>query len=134
MLVLRAFLIWLAMLAIAVALGALRTALAEPALGEHRAQQVFVPIAGAAFALLIVAFVRRTHPTPAHALGLGLLWTALTVAFEFAFFHLAMGRPLDDLLREYNLAAGRLWPLLLLTILLTPWIAALARREHTHAS
>ena len=63
---------------------------------------------------------RRTPASGAAALGIGLLWMALTVAFEFLFFHYVGGHLWAALLANYNLAAGRLWVLVLLCLLLAP--------------
>ena len=51
---------------------------------------------------------------------LGVAWTVLTVAFEFLFGHFVMGHPWSRLLHDYNLLAGRVWLLVLLTTLLAP--------------
>jgi len=45
------------------------------------------------------------------------MWTAMTVCFEFGFFHFVAGVPWEKLLADYNLFAGRLWVLVLLTTL-----------------
>jgi hypothetical protein len=50
----------------------------------------------------------------------GLLWLVLTVAFEFDFFHSVGGKPWDVLLADYNILRGRLWILVLATVLLGP--------------
>jgi hypothetical protein len=50
----------------------------------------------------------------------GLLWLVLTVAFEFGFFHYVVGKPWDVLLADYNILRGRLWVLVLATVLLGP--------------
>jgi len=50
----------------------------------------------------------------------GCLWLALTVAFEFVFFHYVTGHSWEELLANYDLSAGRLWPVLLLWIALAP--------------
>jgi hypothetical protein len=53
---------------------------------------------------------------------LGLGWTGLTVAFEFLFGHYVVGHPWSRLLADYNVMAGRIWTLVLLTSLLAPVI------------
>ena len=61
-----------------------------------------------------------TFALPTVLLGIGVLWTAMTVAFEFGFFHLVMGVAVEDLLADYNVLRGRLWVLVLATVLLGP--------------
>jgi len=56
------------------------------------------------------------------ALRLGLIWLALTVAFEFLFGHFVMGHPWASLIHDYNLFAGRVWILVLLWIATAPFI------------
>jgi hypothetical protein len=41
---------------------------------------------------------------------------ALTIAFEFLFFHFVGGHPWSELLANYNLAGGRGWVLLLVWV------------------
>ncbi|MCL6545144.1 MAG: hypothetical protein K6T61_07935, partial [Bryobacteraceae bacterium] len=60
-------------------------------------------------------------------LGLGAGWCAATVAFEFGFGHYIIGHPWSALLADYNLFRGRLWVLVLLTLLLAP----LAAKRHS---
>lgn len=71
---------------------------------------------------MIHAYIRRVHESCARAdlLRIGLLWLVLTVAFEFGFFHSVVGKPRDVLLADYNLLRGRLWVLVLATVLLGP--------------
>jgi len=51
---------------------------------------------------------------------IGAFWTILTIGFEFGFGHYVMGRPWDHLLADYNILKGRLWSLVLLTMLIAP--------------
>ena len=119
---------WLVMLVLAVTLGAAREALLTPSLGSHRAHQVGSLVVCLLFAVLSWLFVRWAGPTPGQALGIGALWLGMTLAFEFGFFHLVRGVPLATLLADYNVFAGRLWPLVLLTVLVAPWLLARAGR------
>ena len=48
----------------------------------------------------------------------------MTLAFEFGFFHYIMGVPWEILLADYNVAKGRIWPLVLAADLLAPWLIA----------
>jgi len=42
------------------------------------------------------------------------------VAFEFLFGHYVMGHPWSRLVQDFNLLAGRVWALVLLTTLFAP--------------
>ena len=120
---------WLLFMLIAVASGALRETLLTPLLGEHSAQQIGTVFVCGLIGVTIWRFVRRLRPSPGQALALGLGWVAMTLLFEFGVFHFILGHPLSEMLAEYNLAAGRLWPLVLLTELLTPWLATRKWRQ-----
>ena len=63
---------------------------------------------------------RRRLRGNARLLALGVFWTALTIAFEFGFGHYVMGHPWERLLADYNILAGRIWVLVLATMLLGP--------------
>ena len=53
----------------------------------------------------------------------GLLWLALTLAFEWNFGHYVTGRSWENLAANYNLLHGGLMPVGLAIFAMTPWIA-----------
>ena len=55
-------------------------------------------------------------------IALGVMWTLLTVLFEFGFGR-AVGQSWATLLENYDVPHGRIWPLVLIVLLLTPVIA-----------
>lgn len=73
---------------------------------------------------VFIWFVIRLWPpvSSSQAGSIGLIWVALTVTFEFGMGGFIMHRPWTHLLHDYNLAAGRVWPLLLVWIGLAPFI------------
>ncbi len=125
MLYAKAFLIWLAFAVVAVALGAWRDKLLRPRLGDFRAHQLETLVVCAVFFAIIVGFVRWVQPSEAQALWIGAFWVVLTLLFEFGLGR-ALGRPMETLLADYNLLRGRLWPLVLVTELVGPWIATVS--------
>jgi hypothetical protein len=83
--------------------------------------------------LVILAMTRRFvlrlgSPGSAKLLEVGLLWLFLTVAFEFGFGRLS-GASWQALLADYDIPRGRLWPLVLLTTFLAPWLWGRDRRD-----
>jgi hypothetical protein len=50
------------------------------------------------------------------------VWLAMTITFEFLFGHYVDGASWADLLADYNLAAGRLWPVVLASIAAAPFV------------
>lgn len=112
---------WLAMLVVSVGNGVLREVSYGPLTDERTAHQVSTLTSILLLGLVMWFFLRRRPPASRQAaLGIGLLWMGLTVAFEFLFFHYVGGHSWSALLANYNLADGRLWVLVLLWLLLGP--------------
>ena len=65
------------------------------------------------------------------ALEVGIAWLALTVAFEFGFGRYVAHTSWRELLADYDLRKGRLWPLVLAWIMLGP---ALVRARSVRGS
>jgi hypothetical protein len=57
------------------------------------------------------------------ALLIGVAWLILTILFEFIAGHYAFGNTLEKLFADYNILKGRIWSLVLFTILLAPYIS-----------
>ena len=73
--------------------------------------------------IVIYLYVRRWPPVSAReAWYIGLFWMALTVAFEFLFFHYVGGHSWEALLANYDMAKGRLWPLILVWVAIAPYL------------
>ena len=67
--------------------------------------------------------VRIWRPGSAgQAMTIGLMWLGMTVAFELLFGHYVAKRPWRELLRDYNLCAGRVWLVVLVWVTLTPYL------------
>ena len=120
MLWVKAFGVWLVMLVAAFLNGALRELLIVPYLEDSVGHVISVlALSGAIFALAYL-FVRAQRPLPAsRLLGIGLFWLALSLLFEFGFFHYAMHEPWEKLLADYNIFRGRLLIVVWLTTLLS---------------
>lgn len=123
--IIRAAAVWLLLLVIAVGAGTLRTALLEPRIGERAAHIIGTLLVAAIIAAVIWATAGWLSPARnrAELLAVGVSWVAATVLFELGFGHYVMGHSWARLLADYNLLAGRLWLLVLLTLLLMPVIA-----------
>ncbi len=128
---LRAAVVWLLLLVIAIAAGALRTGLLEPRIGEGPAHIIGTLGGVGLFALTIWVAVGWITPALARRdlLRLGIGWLAATVIFEFSFGRYVLGKSWSSLLADYNIFAGRLWVLVLLTVLLMPLLAGELRRK-----
>jgi len=120
----RYLLAWLVMLLVSVANGTLRDFTYGKYLPELLAHQLSTYSGMVLLGVVIYVYVRRWPPASGRqALNIGLFWMSLTVAFEFLFFHYVGGHPWDELLAYYDLAAGRLWPLLLVWIFMAPYVS-----------
>jgi hypothetical protein len=119
---------WLALLVAMVANGFVRVVVVEPRLGELLARQVATATGVAIVVAAAGIFVqKRPHAGPAELIGAGAVWLVLTLAFEFLFGHYVAGASWRELLADYDVRAGRLWPLVLLAVFLGPWLWGLAR-------
>lgn len=126
-LVAKSLLVWLGILALAIANGALREAVLIPQLG----QLAGLVVSGVLLASLIVAvsyvalpWLRATQASQLMAIGLG--WLVLTLIFEFS-FGMLQGKSWPVLLAAYTFTGGNIWPLVLLVTACAPWLAAKLR-------
>jgi hypothetical protein len=130
----RAVAMWLVLLAAMMGNGVFRVAILQPRLGESGARN-WACLSGIAILVTLSGlFVRRLErPTRRELLAVGVVWAVLTVAFEFLFGHYVSGIPWTALLAEYDVRQGRLWPLVLLTTLVAPWLWGLRRGSRRDA-
>ena len=120
----RAVLIWCEILALAIANGAAREALLVPRFGDTIAPLISTIV----LSMLVVVAGSLAMPwigpgSAGDAWAIGGLWVALTLGFEFLAGHFIFGKPWKQLLADYNLAAGRIWLLVLVVTLVTPIVA-----------
>jgi hypothetical protein len=116
----RAVLSWLVLLAVAFANGALRVFAYPSSLSDFAARQVAAVVGAVAFGVAIWLILRRWPiATARQAWATGAFWAALTVAFEVALVR-GGGHPWSDVVDQYALWRGSLWPLLVLWVLVAP--------------
>jgi hypothetical protein len=114
---------WFPMVVLAIANGAFRETTYGKRLPDLRAHQLST-LTGGILMGLYIAVVARVWPfaSAGQSLAVGALWVAMTIAFEFGFGRLRMGRSWAELLRDYDLRAGRVWGLFLLWLGAAPWV------------
>ena len=118
---------WGGMALLGVANGVSR-GLYEKRLGEQRAHQVSSTTLVLALLPYTAAVERRWPlPTAGAAGGVGLTWVSLTTAFEFGFGHYVAKQSWRALLADYDVARGRLWPLVLAVVGTAPAAARATR-------
>ena len=126
-LIVKALLVWVGILVLAVVNGAIREAVIIPAIGTTNA---FI-LSGVLLIFLIVVITYLALPWMEarkilHLIVIGLGWLCLTLAFEFS-FGLLQGKSIPELLIAYTFKGGNIWPLVLLTTASAPYITAKLR-------
>jgi len=117
----RWLLAWIGGAAIGVGNGVTREATYGRRLDDASANRLSVLTAVAAFAAYFHLLQRRWPlGKRSEALKIGGAWLGLTVAFEFTFGRLVAKKSWRELAADYNLRKGRLWPLVLAWIALSP--------------
>ena len=118
----KAAITWVLIVPIAILNGFVRRAVLEPAVGDFRAHQISVATATVAFLALIYAMLHGdvAREDDRRLLGIGVAWVGATVIFEFAFGRYVTGASWGELLKDYNMPAGRLWPVVLVVLLISP--------------
>ena len=108
----------------AAAIGIGNAALREAVFGELRDLRAHQVSTATLLAFLTIYMLwlqrRRPLPTSKDALQIGATWAALTVAFEFGLGLSVTGDSFADLVNNYNFAAGRVWALVPLWLLVGP--------------
>lgn len=124
----KALVVWLGILLLAIANGALREAVLVPILG----QPAGLVLSGVLLSILIVwtaylalPWIGRTQAVNYLVIGIG--WLCLTLTFEFNFGHFVQGKPWPKLLDAYRFQGGNLWPFVLLVTAASPFAAAKLR-------
>lgn len=120
---LRYLIAWLMMLVVAVINGGLRDFTYGRHLSALAANQLSC-LSGLILLGMVIYLYQRRWPfaSARQAWSAGLFWMALTMAFEFLFFHYVAGEPWAVLLANYDLSEGRLWPLILLWVAVAPYV------------
>lgn len=124
---LKAFVVWMGILALAVANGGLREGVLIPRLGGP----LGLILSGLILSMLIVAAAYLALPwigtrQAPEIIRIGIGWLLLTLAFEIS-FGLVRGRSPAQLLEAYTFTGGNIWPLVLLVTAAAPYVAAKLR-------
>lgn len=125
----RAMIIWFLLAFLAILNGAVREMFIRPAVGEQAGHVISTLIFCAVILAVAVSSLGWIGPTSRRAaLGIGIFWVLLAVAFEFVAGHFLFGNSWDALLADYDIFRGRVWLLVLFTSLLAPVWAHRIRR------
>lgn len=112
---------WILMLLVSVANGAFRDVTYGKHMSELAAHQlstlISVLLLGAVMWICIQFY---PPPSAQHAIVIGLMWSAMTVVFEFLFFHIIGGHSWPELFANYNILEGRVWMVVVLWLATAP--------------
>lgn len=127
-LLLRAFLVWLLIIAVETVHGILRAVLLLPLVGDFPARQIGV-VTGSLLILWVawLSILWLAARTRRELLGVGLLWVALTILFEITLGRLILDLPWRRLFEDYDLTQGGLLGFGMLFLFLSPLLAARLR-------
>jgi hypothetical protein len=121
--ILKYALAWIPMVFIAILNGAFREIVFAKRLSELPAHQLScltgILLFGAYTWLISLKWPLQSTK---QAMTVGFVWLILTVAFEFTFGHYVAHHSWAKLFQDYNILAGRLWVLVLLSVALLPTI------------
>lgn len=115
---------WFLFMILAIINAGIRNGVYKPIIGDLRAHQLST-LTFIIMILIVTYLVLRfsnLHLTDSQALIMGSIWLILTICFEFLAGHYIFGNPWDKLIADYNILAGRVWSLVLLTIFLAPYV------------
>lgn len=125
----RAFLIWLLIIAAETVHGILRTAFLAPRMGDFAARQFAVFTGSLLIFLIAVLTVRWIRAnTRGQWLIVGLMWVGLTVLFEIVLGKAILGLSWERIFEDYDVTRGGLLGFGLLIMLLSPLLAAKVRK------
>lgn len=115
---------WAAILVMAMLNGIIREKLLIPLIGSFAA----LLASGIILSCLIFVISYLAVPTPGALEAsqywlIGSIWLLMTLAFEFGFGFIQR-KKLSEMLSAYTFKGGNIWPVVLASTLISPWLAA----------
>jgi hypothetical protein len=102
--------------------GVLREALLVP-MARRKAADILSAVSGIVIVLGVSRrFLRGADPSETSPGRVAGSWLVLTVAFEFLVGHYVDRKRWSELAANYAIWRGRLWPLVLLTVVIAPFL------------
>lgn len=132
MYLLRGFLVWLLIVSAESVHGTLRQLFLAPAIGDFPARRIAFFTGMLLIFLIAYLFIRRINAPSVKALfAVGLLWAALTLAFEFGLGLFVLNYSRARMLEDYDLSRGGFMGLGMIFMIFTPWLAGELRNRTT---
>jgi hypothetical protein len=120
---LRYFVAWFPIIILAFANATLREAVYKRYVGELAAHQFSTLTLGVLAGTYVWVLSRHLKlQSPGQAVGVGFMWLGMTTIFETGLGHYVSGNPWSQVLRDYNVLEGRVWPLFLLWLTVSPYV------------
>lgn len=120
---LRYFVAWLPIIILAFANATIREAVYRRYAGELAAHQISTLTLGILVGTYVWVLSRRVKLQNAgQAVGVGLMWLVMTIVFETGLGRYVLNNPWSLVLRDYNISEGRVWPLFLLWLTVSPYV------------
>ena len=124
----KAILIWVLIIPLAILNGVLRENITEPLLGSGAA----LPLSGIILSALIFAAAYLLIPKIGRCKAsdyilVGVIWFALTNLFDLSMIVIS-GSPISDFFEMFDITTGNLWSLVVVACLLSPILAAKIRK------
>ncbi len=120
---LLSILVWLLFMPLAILNGTIREFVYKKYVGELRAHQVSSVIFVIVVFIVTAIFLTLVDSYTNEELALiGIIWTTLTILFEFVFGHYVMKHSWEKLFADYDIRKGRVWGLVLFSFLVAPII------------
>ncbi|MGE5437880.1 MAG: hypothetical protein ACM3O3_11675 [Syntrophothermus sp.] len=117
--------VWFIILILAILNGTLRQFVVVPKVGELTGHQISSVLLSLFVFILSYFYVSWLKPISSSQLWLiGIQWVLMTIAFEFLFGHYVFGNSWQKLFADYNLLAGRIWILVLISTLTAPYLCS----------
>jgi hypothetical protein len=113
--------VWVVMALVAIANGVFRELVLIPRIGSYPGHVLSTALLVAAILVVSFLYFSRTaiDYSQVELLVVGLLWTVLTVGFEFLVGY-AEGTPVSVTLGQYDVLAGQVWIAVPLTLFFAP--------------
>lgn len=113
--------VWVVMAVVAIVNGGFREVVLIPRIGDYNGHVLSTALLVAAILIISFLFFNWTsiEYTRIELLLVGLLWTILTVGFEFVVGYVE-GTPVAVTLGQYDVTAGQVWIVVPVTLLLAP--------------
>lgn len=120
----KAFLIWLVLILLAIVNGAIRSYVTEPLFGAN----IALPLSGIVLSVMIfvttyLLISKIGKSKPFVYILIGVMWLVLSNLFDFVMTIVA-GNPLSDFIGMFDITTGNLWSMVVVVCLISPILTA----------